>query len=94
MNATSPGGFGKFTMSKDISKYTRAMIYEKIGKKTGGFIRFTTVADEHGDAYAEFHIPVSAMLFSAGEGSRDPVGNNTPVFFLRDPTGSRISTVP
>ena len=73
MNATSPGASGKFPVTKDITNYTMVKIFGKVGKKTGCFIRFPTVADEHGNVHAECDIPVSAKMFSTGEGNWDPV---------------------
>ncbi len=72
-------------MTKDITKYTRARIFEQVGKKTEMFARFTTVAGERGAADAERDIRGFALKFYTEEGNWDLVGNNTPVFFLRDP---------
>lgn len=85
MHAKGSGAFGTFTVTHDISKYTRANIFGKVGKKTDCFIRFSTVAGERGAADAERDIRGFAMKFYTDEGNWDLVGNNTPVFFLRDP---------
>lgn len=85
MHAKGSGAFGNFTVTHDISKYTRAKIFSKIGKKTELFTRFTTVAGERGAADAERDIRGFAVKFYTEEGNWDLVGNNTPVFFLRDP---------
>ena len=85
MHAKGSGAFGTFTVTHDISKYTRAAIFSKVGKKTGMFARFTTVAGERGAADAERDIRGFALKFYTEEGNWDMVGNNTPVFFLRDP---------
>lgn len=85
MHAKGSGAYGTFTVTHDISKYTRAKIFSKIGKKTDMFIRFSTVAGERGAADAERDIRGFAMKFYTEEGNWDLVGNNTPVFFLRDP---------
>ena len=85
MHAKGSGAYGTFTVTKDISKYTRAKIFSKIGKKTDLFLRFSTVAGERGAADAERDIRGFAIKFYTEEGNWDLVGNNTPVFFLRDP---------
>jgi len=85
MHAKGSGAFGTFTVTKDITKYTRARIFEKIGKQTEMFARFTTVAGERGAADAERDIRGFALKFYTEEGNWDMVGNNTPVFFIRDP---------
>ena len=85
MHAKGSGAFGVFTVTHDITKYTKAKIFSEIGKKTGMFVRFSTVAGERGAADAERDIRGFAMKFYTEEGNWDLVGNNTPVFFLRDP---------
>ena len=85
MHAKGSGAFGKFTVTHDITKYTKAKIFSKIGKETELFVRFSTVAGERGAADAERDIRGFAMKFYTEEGNWDLVGNNTPVFFLRDP---------
>ena len=85
MHAKGSGAFGTFTVTHDITKYTKAKIFSTIGKKTDLFIRFSTVAGERGAADAERDIRGFAMKFYTEEGNWDLVGNNTPVFFLRDP---------
>jgi catalase len=85
MHAKGSGAFGTFTVTHDISKYTRAKLFEKVGKQTEMFARFTTVAGERGAADAERDIRGFALKFYTEEGNWDLVGNNTPVFFLRDP---------
>ncbi len=85
MHAKGSGAFGTFTVTHDISKYTRADLFSKIGKKTEIFVRFSTVAGERGAADAERDIRGFAVRFYTDEGNWDLVGNNTPVFFLRDP---------
>ncbi|MEG2923431.1 MAG: catalase [Oscillospiraceae bacterium] len=84
MHAKGSGAFGTFTVTSDISKYTKAKIFSEIGKKTDVFVRFSTVAGERGAADAERDIRGFAMKFYTEEGNWDLVGNNTPVFFLRD----------
>ncbi|MGV8960687.1 MAG: catalase [Stenotrophomonas sp.] len=85
MHAKGSGAFGTFTVTHDISKYTRAKIFSEVGKKTEMFARFTTVAGERGAADAERDIRGFALKFYTEEGNWDMVGNNTPVFFIRDP---------
>lgn len=85
MHAKGSGAFGVFTVTHDITKYTRASIFSAVGKKTDMFIRFSTVAGERGAADAERDIRGFAMKFYTDEGNWDLVGNNTPVFYLRDP---------
>lgn len=85
MHAKGSGAFGAFTVTHDVTRYTRAKIFSQIGKKTELFARFTTVAGERGAADAERDIRGFAVKFYTEEGNWDMVGNNTPVFFLRDP---------
>lgn len=85
MHAKGSGAFGKFTVTHDITKYTKAKIFSKVGKETKVFMRFSTVAGERGAADAERDIRGFAMKYYTEEGNWDLVGNNTPVFFFRDP---------
>ncbi|WP_421781122.1 catalase [Kiloniella litopenaei] len=85
MHAKGSAAYGTFTVTHDITKYTKAKIFSEIGKKTEMFLRFSTVAGERGAADAERDIRGFAMKFYTEEGNWDLVGNNTPVFFLRDP---------
>jgi len=85
MHAKGSGAYGTFTVTQDITKFTRAKIFSEPGKKTELFARFTTVAGERGAADAERDIRGFAVKFYTEEGNWDMVGNNTPVFFLRDP---------
>ncbi|MBL7006558.1 MAG: catalase [Spirochaetia bacterium] len=85
MHAKGSGAFGDFTVTHDISPYTKAAIFSELGKKTEVFVRFSTVAGERGAADAERDIRGFAIKFYTDEGNWDLVGNNTPVFFLRDP---------
>jgi catalase len=85
MHAKGSGAYGTFTVTHDITQYTRANIFSQIGKQTELFARFTTVAGERGAADAERDIRGFAVKFYTKEGNWDLVGNNTPVFFLRDP---------
>ncbi len=85
MHAKGSGAFGNFTVTHDISKFTKAKLFSQVGKKTDVFVRFSTVAGERGAADAERDIRGFAIKFYTEEGNWDLVGNNTPVFFLRDP---------
>ncbi|KFL27413.1 catalase [Devosia sp. 17-2-E-8] len=85
VHAKGWGAFGTLTITNDISKYTRANIFSQVGKKTDLLIRFSTVAGELGAADAERDVRGFAMKFYTDEGNWDLVGNNTPVFFVRDP---------
>lgn len=85
MHAKGSGAFGTFTVTNDITKYTKAKLFSEVGKKTDLFVRFSTVAGERGAADAERDIRGFAVKFYTEEGNWDLVGNNTPVFFIRDP---------
>ena len=85
MHAKGSGAFGAFTVTHDITKYSKAKIFSEIGKKTELVARFSTVAGERGAADAERDIRGFAVKFYTEEGNWDMVGNNTPVFFLKDP---------
>ncbi|MEO6137010.1 MAG: catalase [Ginsengibacter sp.] len=85
MHAKGSGAYGTFTVTHDITKYTMADIFSEVGKKTKMFTRFSTVAGERGAADAERDIRGFAMKFYTNQGNWDLVGNNTPVFFFRDP---------
>lgn len=85
MHAKGSGAHGVFTVTHDITRYTRAKLFSQVGKKTDVFVRFSTVAGERGAADAERDIRGFAIKFYTEEGNWDLVGNNTPVFFLRDP---------
>ena len=85
MHAKGSGAYGTFTVTHDITRFTRAKLFSEIGKKTEMFVRFSTVAGERGAADAERDIRGFAMKFYTEEGNWDLAGNNTPVFFLRDP---------
>lgn len=85
VHAKGWGGFGTLTVTKDISKYTLASIFGEVGKKTDLLMRFSTVAGEAGAADAERDVRGFSLKFYTQEGNWDLVGNNTPVFFIRDP---------
>ncbi|MFG6458889.1 catalase [Roseateles sp. BYS96W] len=85
MHAKGSGAYGTFTVTQDISRYTQADVFSAVGKQTEVFLRFSTVAGERGAADAERDIRGFAVKFYTQEGNWDLVGNNTPVFFMRDP---------
>jgi catalase len=85
MHAKGSGAYGTFTVTHDVTRFTKAKIFSEIGKQTPMFARFSTVAGERGAADAERDIRGFAMKFYTEEGNWDLVGNNTPVFFFRDP---------
>jgi catalase len=84
VHAKAAGAFGTFTVTHDITKYTKAKIFSEIGKKTEMVGRFSTVAGEKGSADAVRDVRGFALKFYTEEGNWDMVGNNTPVFFIRD----------
>jgi len=85
MHAKGSGAYGTFTVTGDITGFTKAKIFSQVGKQTPLFARFSTVAGERGAADAERDIRGFALKFYTDEGNWDLVGNNTPVFFFRDP---------
>ncbi|MBN1844823.1 MAG: catalase [Sedimentisphaerales bacterium] len=85
VHAKGSGAYGVLTITNDITKYTKADIFSKVGKKTECFARFSTVAGERGAADAERDVRGFALKFYTEQGNWDLVGNNTPVFFIRDP---------
>lgn len=85
MHAKGWGAWGEFTVTNDISQYSKAKVFSEVGKKTQVFARFSTVAGERGAADAERDIRGFAVRFFTEDGNWDIVGNNTPVFFFRDP---------
>jgi catalase len=85
VHAKGSAAFGTFMVTKDISKFTKAKIFSAVGKKTEALLRFSTVAGERGAADAERDVRGFALKFYTDEGNWDLVGNNTPVFFVRDP---------
>lgn len=85
VHAKGWGAFGSLTITNDISKYTKARLFSEVGKRTELLARFSTVAGELGAADAERDVRGFALKFYTEEGNWDLVGNNTPVFFVRDP---------
>jgi catalase len=85
VHAKGSGAFGTLKVTHDISRYTKARVFGEVGKETPLFIRFSTVAGERGAADAERDVRGFSIKFYTEEGNWDIVGNNTPVFFIRDP---------
>ncbi len=85
VHAKGTAAHGTFTVTHDVTKYTKAAFLSDVGKKTDVFLRFSTVAGEKGAADAERDVRGFALKFYTEEGNWDMVGNNTPVFFIRDP---------
>ncbi len=85
VHAKGSGAYGIFTVTNDISRYTRAALFGAVGKQTEVLARFSTVAGERGAADAERDVRGFSVKFYTEEGNWDMVGNNTPVFFVRDP---------
>ncbi|MDJ0390656.1 catalase [Roseomonas sp. E05] len=84
VHAKGSGAYGTLTITGDITRYTRAKVFQP-GKVTETLLRFSTVAGERGAADAERDVRGFALKFYTEEGNWDLVGNNTPVFFIRDP---------
>lgn len=81
MHAKGWGAYGEFTVTHDITKYTKANLFSKIGKKTDLFIRFSTVAGERSAANAKRDVRGVAVKFYTEEGNWDMVGNNTNILY-------------
>lgn len=84
VHAVGSGAFGEFVVDHDITKYTRARLFSAVGKKTKVFLRFSTVAGSKGAADTVRDPRGFAVKFYTEDGNWDVVGNNTPIFFLRD----------
>jgi Catalase len=85
VHAKGSGAFGTLKVTNDISAYTKAKLFAEVGKETPILLRFSTVAGERGAADAERDVRGFALKFYTDDGNWDLVGNNTPVFFIRDP---------
>jgi len=85
VHAKGAGAHGYFEVTADVTKYTKAKFLSEIGKRTDLFVRFSTVGGEKGSADAERDPRGFAVKFYTEDGNYDMVGNNTPVFFIRDP---------
>ena len=85
VHAKGWGAYGTLRITNDITRFSRAKVFSEVGKVTPLLIRFSTVAGESGAADAERDVRGFAVKFYTEEGNWDLVGNNTPVFFIRDP---------
>ncbi len=85
VHAKGSGAFGTFTVTNDISQYTKAKLFNTVGKQTKMFARFSTVGGEKGSADSERDPRGFALKFYTEDGNWDLVGNNTPIFFIKDP---------
>ncbi len=85
VHAKGSGAYGTFTVTRDITALSHAKLFAAIGKQTPIFLRFSTVGGERGSADTERDPRGFALKFYTEEGNWDVVGNNTPVFFIRDP---------
>ncbi|MBT2901140.1 MULTISPECIES: catalase [unclassified Streptomyces] len=85
VHARGSGAYGYFEVTDDVTGFTRADFLSQVGKRTETFIRFSTVADSLGGADAVRDPRGFALKFYTDEGNYDLVGNNTPVFFIKDP---------
>ncbi|MDH4560310.1 catalase [Pseudomonas sp. BN411] len=85
VHAKGWGAYGTLTITNDITRYSKASVFSEVGKKTQVLARFSTVAGELGAADAERDVRGFALKFYTEQGNWDVVGNNTPIFFIRDP---------
>jgi catalase len=84
VHAKGTGAYGKFTVTGDISNYTKARLFSKTGNECRVFVRFSIVGGEKGGADTERDPRGFAVKFYTEDGNWDLVGNNTPVFFIKD----------
>jgi catalase len=85
VHAKGAGAYGVFRVTADVSRWTQAKFLSAVGKETEVFLRFSTVGGEKGSADAERDPRGFALKLYTEDGNYDIVGNNTPVFFIRDP---------
>ncbi len=85
VHAKGTAAFGTFKITQDITQYTRAKLFKKIGNECRVLLRFSTVGGEKGSADSERDPRGFALKFYTEDGNWDLVGNNTPVFFVKDP---------
>jgi len=85
VHAKGSGAYGSFIVTHDITRYTKAKLFSTIGKSTETFVRFSTVGGERGSADTERDPRGFAIRFYTEEGNWDLAGNNTPMFFIKDP---------
>src|SRR6201989_3510038 len=85
VHAKGSAAYGTFTVTHDITRFTKARLFSTIGKQTRTLLRFSTVGGEKGSADTERDPRGFALKFYTEDGNWDLVGNNTPIFFIRDP---------
>ena len=85
VHAKGSGAYGTFTVTHDITKHTKAKLFSAVGKQTETFVRFSTVGGEKGSADTERDPRGFALRFYTEQGNWDLTGNNTPMFFIKDP---------
>jgi catalase len=85
VHAKGSGAYGTFKVTNDITKYTRAKLFSRVGNECRVFVRFSTVGGEKGSADTERDPRGFAVKLYTEDGNWDLVGNNTPVFFIKDP---------
>ncbi|MGE4536105.1 MAG: catalase [Desulfovibrio sp.] len=85
VHAKGAGAYGYFEVTADVTRYTKAAFLSQVGKRTEVFARFSTVGGERGSADSARDPRGFALKFYTEDGNYDMVGNNTPVFFIRDP---------
>ncbi|WUR79297.1 catalase [Streptomyces phaeochromogenes] len=85
VHARGSGAYGHFEVTDDVTGFTHADFLSTVGKRTEVFLRFSTVADNLGGADAVRDPRGFAVKFYTEQGNYDLVGNNTPVFFIKDP---------
>ncbi len=85
VHAIGAGAYGTLTVTEDITHLTKAKLFSEVGKETEMFVRFSTVAKSKGGSDIYRDLRGFAMKFYTEEGNWDLAGNNTPIFFVRDP---------
>jgi len=85
VHAKGAGAYGTFTVTHDITRFTKAKVFSRVGKTTEVLARFSTVGGEKGSADSERDPRGFSLKFYTEEGNWDMVGNNTPIFFVHDP---------
>ena len=85
VHAKGSGAYGYFEVLANVTQWTKAKFLTPVGKRTDVFMRFSTVAGEKGSADTVRDPRGFAIKFYTEDGNYDLVGNNTPVFFIRDP---------
>ena len=84
VHAKGAGAYGYLEITADVTEYTKAGLFSEIGKRTEVFLRFSMVAGEKGSADSARDPRGFAIKLYTKDGNYDIVGNNTPIFFIRD----------